>query len=587
MTSAPDFVPDYLKPFIANQDASLYTSMDHASWRFILRASRDFFAKHAHPKYLAGLEETGISSERIPLVSEMDEKLRRFGWRAVPVSGFIPPAVFMEFQSLGILPIACEMRTIEHLAYTPAPDIVHEAAGHAPIIADPEYSAYLRAYGEISRKAIFSYQDMGVYEAVRNLSIVKEDPKSTESDIARAQSQLDAAVAAVTFASEATYMARMNWWTVEYGLVGSLSDPKIYGAGLLSSLGESYHCLGPDVARQSLTLDCVNTAYDITKPQPQLFVAKDFHHLTKVLREFSEGMAFRTGGKTAVEKAVQARTVCTVVLDSGIQFSGVVDSFREADGKLAAIRLSGPTQLAYGDRELPNQGPTYHREGFSTVIGKLRGMDKSPAFLTDSELAKLDTGGMTVLEFASGVRVVGKITGKVRQDSRLVILSFADCTVTHGTDILFRPEWGTFDLACGEGVVSVFGGAADRKAYVAQTGGFRQSPMNPKSNLTPENRELNDLYARIRILRESPAIGADGLVRDLADCAAALDRKYPDDWLARLEVLELLAGRANPPPASVELERSLRARLSEIRKLSRDRDEMIARGLALLERGSS
>jgi phenylalanine-4-hydroxylase len=572
---APEFVPDYLKPFIAKQDASLYTPMDHASWRFILRASRDFFAKHAHPKYRSGLEETGISAERIPLISEMDEKLKRFGWRAVAVSGFIPPAVFMEFQSLGILPIACEMRTIEHLAYTPAPDIVHEAAGHAPIIADPEYSAYLRAYGEISRKAIFSYQDMGVYEAVRTLSVVKEDPKSSEAEIAAAQAGLDRAAREVTFASEATYMARMNWWTVEYGLVGTPDDPKIYGAGLLSSLGESFHCLGADVPRRPLSLDCVKTAYDITKEQPELFLARDFHHLTKVLQEFAATMAFRTGGKSAVEKAVQAKTVCTVGLDSGVQFSGVVDSFREASGALSHIRLTGPTQLAFADTELDGQGPEYHKDGFSTVVGKLRGMDRSLSFISESELAKLAVGGVTTLEFASGIRVVGKVKSQTRRNSRLVVLSLTDCTVTDGDETLFNPEWGTFDLACGESVVSVFGGAADRKAYVAKTGGFKQSPMSPKSNLTPENARLNKLYAEIRTLRESGKSGGP----ELEKIESELAKDYREDWLSRLELLELVP--------SEELAKRLQAQLAEIRTLSPDRDEMINRGLALLDQKGS
>src|SRR3954466_6997248 len=166
-------IPEHLKPYVVGQDPSLYTAIDHASWRFILKISQKFFSKHAHPKYLSGLRETGISTERIPLISEMDASLRTFGWRAVAVSGFVPPAVFMEFLSLGILPIACDMRKLENLSYTPAPDIVHEAAGHAPIIADPEYERYLRSYGEISRKAIFSKQDLEVYEAVRNLSDVK------------------------------------------------------------------------------------------------------------------------------------------------------------------------------------------------------------------------------------------------------------------------------------------------------------------------------------------------------------------------------------------------------------------------------
>jgi phenylalanine-4-hydroxylase len=568
---ASEIVPDYLKPFIANQDASLYTPMDHASWRFILRASRAFFARHAHPKYQTGLEETGISSERIPLISEMDEKLKRFGWRAVAVSGFIPPAVFMEFQSLGILPIACEMRNLEHLAYTPAPDIVHEAAGHAPIIADPEYSAYLRAYGEISRKAIFSSQDLAVYESVRHLSIVKEDPKSTEKDVAEAQDLLDSTARAVTFASEATAMARMNWWTVEYGLVGSMSDPKIYGAGLLSSLGESYHCLGPDVVRKPLTLECVNTAYDITKPQPELFVASDFHHLTKVLQEFAATMAFRIGGKSGIEKAIQAKTVCTVVLDSGVQFSGIVESAR--GDSLSAIKLSGPTQLAYGDVELEGQGPDYHREGFSTVIGKLKATGESPAYLSETGIAKLTEGGITTLEYASGIRVVGKVKSSLRRDARLLVLSFAECTVTDGAEILFRPEWGTFDLACGEKVLSVFGGAADRKAYVAKTGGFKQSPMAPKSNLTPENRRLNALYAEIRKIRESGGKAP----AELGKIAGELARDYPDDWLARIELLELL------PRSEEKLSGELHARLAEIRKRSSDRDELIGRGLALLD----
>ncbi|MFM2153609.1 MAG: hypothetical protein RL199_2044, partial [Pseudomonadota bacterium] len=67
----PRPIPDHLRPFIARQDPSLYTPIDHAAWRFILKVSKAFFAKTAHRKYLDGLDETGISSERIPLISEM------------------------------------------------------------------------------------------------------------------------------------------------------------------------------------------------------------------------------------------------------------------------------------------------------------------------------------------------------------------------------------------------------------------------------------------------------------------------------------------------------------------------------------
>lgn len=559
---ASEFIPDYLKPFIAKQDAQLYTPIDHASWRFILRASQDFFRKNAHPKYLSGLEETGISAERIPLVEEMDEKLKRFGWRAVAVSGFIPPAVFMEFQSLGILPIACEMRTLEHLAYTPAPDIVHEAAGHAPIIADPEYSTYLRAYGEISRKAIFSDQDMAVYEAVRNLSIVKEDPASSVEDIARAQTQLDEAGASVSYLSEATLMARMNWWTVEYGLVGSPDNPKIYGAGLLSSLGESYHCLSSRVQRIPLTLACIEQTYDITKPQPQLFVTPDFQHLTKVLNQFATTMAFKTGGKAGLEKAVEAKTVCTAMLDSGIQISGVIDAFREVGGKITYLHTRGPTQLAYGDMEIENQGPDYHREGFSTVIGKVANESIE--------------GEKSRLTFESGITIVGKKEFEVARDGKRIIIRFTDCTIqTREGEFLYKPEWGPCDLAMGGSVVSVFGGAADRKNYIAKTGGFKQSPMPPKCNLTEENRGLNALYAEVRKLREVGGATLEGLTR----IEAALEKDYCSDWLLRLEILELAELRGISLPFAARLHE----RLEAIRRLSSERNELITRGLALLK----
>src|SRR2546430_11571880 len=79
---------------------------------------------------------SGISFERIPRIEEMNDILGKIGWGAVAVDGFIPPAAFMEFQAYKVLVIACDMRQIHHIEYTPAPDIVHEAAGHAPIIVD-------------------------------------------------------------------------------------------------------------------------------------------------------------------------------------------------------------------------------------------------------------------------------------------------------------------------------------------------------------------------------------------------------------------------------------------------------------------
>ena len=279
------FIPPHLRKFIVEQNYENYTAIDHAVWRFIMRISKKFFESHAHISYLEGLRKTGITIDRIPYVDDMDYKLSQFGWGAVCVRGFIPPAAFMELQSRGILAIAADMRTLEHLTYTPAPDIVHEAAGHAPILADSDYAVYLHNYGEISSKAISSRDDYNLYLAIRELSDVKEDAFSTDAQIQKAELDLESAIENFDYVSEAAYLARMNWWTVEYGLVGDIDDPKIYGAGLLSSVGESQNCLSDKVQKIHFSLDCINTSYDITEPQPQLFVTPDFGKLSEVLEE--------------------------------------------------------------------------------------------------------------------------------------------------------------------------------------------------------------------------------------------------------------------------------------------------------------
>ena len=159
-------VPAHLRRFVVEQDYSQYTAVDQAVWRFVLLQTHSRLIHTAHPAYKEGLAATGISVDRIPSVAEMNDKLSRFGWGAVCVDGFIPPRAFQEFQAHGILPIAGEMRTREHLVYTPAPDIIHEAAGHAPILPDPVFAGFLRRIGDLGRKAFTLPEEDRVYRAV-------------------------------------------------------------------------------------------------------------------------------------------------------------------------------------------------------------------------------------------------------------------------------------------------------------------------------------------------------------------------------------------------------------------------------------
>src|SRR5690606_35083545 len=134
-------VPAHLRQFVVEQDYGQYTDTDQAVWRFVLERLSSTLNERAHPAYKHGLGATGIRIDRIPSIAEMNDKLGRFGWGAVAVDGFIPPRAFQEFQAAGILPIAAEIRTREHLEYTPAPDIIHEAAGHAPILPEETFAA--------------------------------------------------------------------------------------------------------------------------------------------------------------------------------------------------------------------------------------------------------------------------------------------------------------------------------------------------------------------------------------------------------------------------------------------------------------
>ena len=536
-------LPTYLKRYIVSQNQDRYTPVDQAVWRYILRQLKSYLSVHAHEAYLDGLEKTGITTEEIPLIQDISEKLARFGWRALPVSGFIPPAAFMEMQSLGVLPIASDMRTLEHLLYTPAPDIVHEAAGHAPLLANQEYSDYLKQYAQVAKKALISKEDLDVYKAIRDLSDIKEHPASTPEMIRLAEKRLAAANAAVSHVSEASLLSRMNWWTAEYGLIGDLKSPKIIGAGLLSSVGESELCLSDKVKKIPLSLECINYSYDITEPQPQLFVAKSFSHLREVLEQMAATMAYRTGGKEAVEKAVLSETVNTVELDTGLQIGGVCKSqIVTQEGQVAYLSFEGPTQLAYKNQQIPGQGTEQHLHGFGTPIGLPRGLQKTRLSMKD--FAPLIKNNHVHLIYPSGVEVRGEYLSHVEHDGVLVVLSLKNATATLQGSLLFDPAWGTYDMAIGATVASVYAGPPDRTAY-GETDNFKVEQVPPKPLSELEKTRFQN-YQIVRTLRQTVKnIGQLGKT----EITAELDRLkkvtqnhrqvFPQDWLLFLEAYEI------------------------------------------------
>jgi phenylalanine-4-hydroxylase len=569
-------LPRHLRQFIVEQNYSKYTPIDQAVWRYVMRQNYSYLKDVAYYPYIKGLQRAGLSIEYIPNLQTMNDNLGKLGWGAVTVDGFIPPAAFMEYQAYRVLVIAADIRQINHIEYTPAPDIIHESAGHAPIIADAAYNNYLSYIGSIGAIAMFSSKDFELYEAIRHLSILKEAVNATEADIARAEEHLQHISDNMGEPSEMALLSRLHWWTVEYGLIGTLENPKIYGAGLLSSIGESSSCMSPDVKKLWYTIDTIKQPYDITKPQPQLFVTETFENLSDVLEQFANTMAFRVGGTESVRKAIECKNAATAVYSSGLQVTGVfTDCGTNASAELTYIKTSGPSALAVDYKELEGHGKHYHKDGFSAPVGKLLGSEKP---LEDFSVEALHAfgivqGSIAELEFESGIKLKGQVIEVLRHENKIILISFKDCTVKESNgNVLFQPEWGVYDMAVGAQVVSVFNGAADKDAYEEIT--YISEKQTHKVDYDLQTQKLHNIYQAIRTIREE-----ETGYESLSEFVHLLKSEHQHDWLCAMEILEILYQKHINP----ELEAEVRTWLESKAANEPEHKKLIVDGLHVIE----
>jgi len=529
-------LPKHLKQFIKPQDYSDYTPINQAVWRYVMRKNVDYLSKVAHHSYLDGLKKTGIEIGSIPSMYGMNRILTEIGWAAVAVDGFIPPNAFMEFQAYNVLVIASDIRQLEHIEYTPAPDIIHEGAGHAPIIANPEYAEYLRRFGEIGCKAISSHKDYQMYEAIRLLSILKEAEDTPQEKIDEAEKAVADLQNNMGELSEMAQIRNLHWWTVEYGLIGTVENPKIYGAGLLSSIGESAWCMTENVKKIPYDISAANQNFDITQLQPQLYVTPNFSYLSLILEEFANKMALRTGGISGIKKLIHSNALGTIELSTGLQISGVFTNVIEEEGKPVYIQTTGKTALSYREKELVGHGTLTHPEGFGSPIGKLKGFnlaieDMSPKDLQAYSIVENET---VKLEFEGNIIVEGEIiTGSRNLHGEIILISFRNCTVTHGETILFQPEWGNYDMAIGKKVVSAFSGPADVNSFDLINNVPKTTTIKAKH--TDERDDLEVLYQTVRMIRENKDSQSE-----LKSVFERLKNKHSNDWLLSVEIAELL-----------------------------------------------
>ncbi len=547
-------VPDWLLPYTVEQDTSRYTAIDQAVWRFVLLQMYDRLKQTAHPAYADGLANSGISCDRIPSVAEMNRCLNRVGLGAVCVDGFIPPRVFQAFQANGILPIAAEIRSPDHLPYTPAPDIIHEAAGHAPILHDELYARYIRSSGEIASRAFTIPADTAVYSAIYALSAMKEDPSAAASELERAERALERALDSVQEVSEATAMSRLYWWTAEYGLVGSARDYKLYGAGLLSSLWESYSCHSPKGTKIPLSRDCIDVDYYITRSQPLLFVARDFEHLLEVLHEVSEGLAFTRGGAVALSAARKSQEPCTVCFDQRMDVVGTLTDVTEHDSRVLALTWSGGAAIVDLAGEMPRtssvQGP------FVVPVGPLRS-GASARRVRETMQRGADDQGRVEIEYLGGLTVTGAPVALARSgflgDVEHVVY-LQDCQIRHG-DVVLVDSREPYPLLLTDGARTAYAGSDHpQHAESAMPSSAREPGLMPSTGrggrpIVPKRRtlsarmsRLDGLYAQAAGLRSQVTAGR--VAPDIAERARviydSLTGDLSDEWLLRWNLLELV-----------------------------------------------
>ncbi|TKB99386.1 aromatic amino acid hydroxylase [Pedobacter cryotolerans] len=568
-------LPKHLRQFIVEQNYEKYTPVDQAVWRYVMRQNYSYLKHVAFYPYIKGLQRAGLSIEYIPDLQSMNDNLGKIGWGAVTVDGFIPPAAFMEYQAYRVLVIAADIRQINHIEYTPAPDIIHESAGHAPIIADTDYNSYLSYFGSIGAKAMFSSKDFELYEAIRKLSILKEAHGVDELEIATAEKHLKFIAENMGEPSEMALLGRLHWWTVEYGLIGTLENPKIYGAALLSSIGESATCMNPNIKKIWYDINAVNYTYDITQQQPQLFVTENFQNLIDVLEAFADTMAFRRGGTESILKAIECKNPSTAVYSSGLQVTGVfTDVGIDKNDGLTFIKTTGESALAFNGKQLNGHGKAYHKDGFSSPVGKLKDTDRplEAHTLAELEIIGVAKGSRADLTFESGINVKGVVKDILIADEKVILIAFEDCTVKESNEnILFKPEWGVYDMAVGEKIVSVFNGAADKDAYEEIP--LISHAQTYKIVYDEHTKNLHNLYQKVRNTRENE-IG----YAELPSIFNELKTKHRHDWLCALEILEIVYHKS----VDAVFEKELRIYLEMKAATEQDHTKLINDGLHVI-----
>ncbi|WP_029007915.1 phenylalanine 4-monooxygenase [Azospirillum halopraeferens] len=255
----PGTRPDYT----IDQNWDAYTAADHATWHTLFRRQEEILKGRAAPEFLEALADLPMAADRIPDFRRLTDMLHpATGWSIVAVPGLVPGDIFFEHLANRRFPVTVWIRTPEQMDYLEEPDLFHDTFGHVPLLMNPVFADFIQAYGRAGQEAT----RLGCLD----------------------------------------YLGRLYWYTVEFGLIRRPEGMRIYGAGIVSSRGESVWCLedpspnhiGFDLRRVMRThyrIDDYQETYFVIDEYDQLFAALE-RDLQPVYEELKRTTVLEPGG---------------------------------------------------------------------------------------------------------------------------------------------------------------------------------------------------------------------------------------------------------------------------------------------------
>src|SRR5450830_1322681 len=226
------------KNYVVAQNWAAYTPAQHALWRRLYERQAKLIPGRACEVFLDSIQALDVS-QGIPQFDRTSEALRKAtGWQLVAVPGLVPDHTFFEHLANRRFPVTVWLREEREFDYIVEPDVFHDFFGHVPLLFNPVFADHLQEYGKGGLKAL----------------------------------KLDGLAS----------LARLYWYTIEFGLIQSPEGLRVYGAGILSSGGEIEYCLTPGTTSRHIHLDierCLNTLYKIDSYQETYFVINNFQEL--------------------------------------------------------------------------------------------------------------------------------------------------------------------------------------------------------------------------------------------------------------------------------------------------------------------